>query len=264
MSEYTQLRNNLETLKLQRFSDNLDTYIESVAAGDKSFTTALYELTKEQIRYRQDIAERTMIKTAGFPFIKTLEDFDFSFQPSIKKDMVMSLKSMNFVENKENVLFVGSPGTGKTHLSVALGIESAINRYSTYFINCNDLIANLRKAKEENRLMVRLKHFASIAVLIIDEVGFLPIDEEDSNLFFQLIVARYEKHSTIITTNKPFSKWNEVFKNTTVAAAILDRLLHHSYIFKITGPSYRLKDVGNYIEDSESRACTRMLDGEIR
>lgn len=250
MSEYVKLKNNLEILNLQKFIDCLDQYIDLIGKGEKSFVTALYELTESQIRYKQNIAQKIMIKTAGFPFVKTMDEFDFSFQPSIKKEQIMAFRSMNFIENKENIMFIGSPGTGKTHLSIAIGIETAINRYNTYYINCNDLIMQLRKAKLENRLNSRLRHFASISLLIIDEVGFLPINEDDSNLFFQLVAARYEKHSTIITSNKTLSKWNEIFKDVTIASAILDRLLHHSHVFQINGPSYRLKNLEAYFDDN--------------
>ena len=146
------------------------------------------------------------------------------------------------MENKENIIFVGSPGVGKTHLATSIVIVATKNRDSTYFINCNDLISNLKKANSENRFMNRLNHYSKYKVLIIDEVGFLPIDTEGANMLFQLINKRYENHSTIITTNKPFGKWHEIFRDVTLANAILDRLLHHSHIINISGNSYRLKD----------------------
>lgn len=133
-------------------------------------------------------------------------------------------------------------GVGKTHLATSIGIVAAKNRDSTYFINCNDLISNLKKANSENRFMNRLNHYAKYKVLIIDEMGFLPIDKEGANMLFQLINKRYENHSTIITTNKSFGKWHEIFGDVTLANAILDRLLHHSHIININGNSYRLKD----------------------
>lgn len=154
----------------------------------------------------------------------------------------MDLKNLRFIENKENIIFVGTPGVGKTHLATSIGIEAAKNRKLTYFINCNNLIGNLKKAQSENRFMNRLNHYAKYTVLIIDEVGFLPIDTEGANMLFQLINKRYENHSTIITTNKGFGKWHEIFGDITLANAILDRLLHHSHIINIAGKSYRLKD----------------------
>lgn len=140
---------------------------------------------------------------------------------------------------------------GKTHLATAIGIEAAKNRNSTYFINCNDLILQLKRAHLENRLETRLKFFAKYKLLIIDEVGFLPLDSESSNLLFQLITKRYEKHSTIITTNKSLSRWGEIFGDNVLANAILDRLIHHSHIINITGKSYRTKDKMSMIEDED-------------
>ena len=149
---------------------------------------------------------------------------------------------MRFVENKENVIFLGTPGVGKTHLAVALGMIAAQNRYSTYYISCHNLITQLNKAHFENRLQERLKNFGKYKVLIIDEIGYLPMDLQGANLFFQLITKRYEKNSTIFTSNKAFSAWNEVFSDITIASAILDRILHHCQVISIKGESYRLKE----------------------
>ena len=141
----------------------------------------------------------------------------------------------------ENVVFLGTPGTGKTHLSVAIGIEAAKNRYRTYFATCNDLIADLKKAQSENVLAKRLKFYYSYSLLIIDEVGFLPIERKDSDLLFQLISMRYEKRSTIFTSNKSFNHWGEVFGDMALANAMIDRILHHCKVIQIVGPSYRMK-----------------------
>ena len=175
--------------------------------------------------------------------MKSLEDFDFTFQPSINKEQIMDFKNLRFIENVENILFVGSPGVGKTHLATAIGIENAKNNHSTYFINCNDLIQVLKKAYSQNRFDDKLKTLSKYKLLIIDEVGYLPIDIEASNMLFQLINKRYEKNSTIITTNKPFAKWGELFGDNMIANAILDRLLHHSHVINITGRSYRTKNI---------------------
>ena len=251
MSNYIKLTNNLEVLKLERIKENLDKYIELINKKEKDVVDALYELTNLEIELMNERAIYGCVRTAGFPFIKTFEDFDFSFQPTINKEQILDFKNLRFIENKENIIFVGSPGVGKTHLAISIGITAAQNRDSTYFINCNDLIANLKKANSENRFMNRLKHYSKYKLLIIDEVGFLPIDREGANMLFQLINKRYENHSTIITTNKPFGKWHEIFGDVTLANAILDRLLHHSHIIDINGNSYRLRDkLKSEIEDT--------------
>lgn len=248
MNNYNKLLNNLEKLKLDKIRENLDTYINLVNDKKKDTVDMLYELTNKELEFKDNRAITSLIKTAGFPFLKKLEDFDFSFQPSINKDKILEFKHLRFIEKKENILFIGSPGVGKTHLATAIGIEAANNRQLTYFISCHDLITNLKKFKHENRLTEKLKTYEKYSVLIIDELGYLPIDVEGANLFFQLISKRYEKHSTIITSNINFGKWGEIFGDNMIANAILDRLVHHSHVFNITGNSYRIKDkleIGN-------------------
>lgn len=146
-------------------------------------------------------------------------------------------------------MFIGSPGVGKTHLATAIGIEAAKSRYSVYFISCQDLINQLKKAEKENRLDQRLRAFVRHKLLIIDEIGYINLDTEAANLFFQLISLRYEQKSTIITTNKNLSKWTDIFCDPVIANAILDRLLHHSHIINIVGPSYRTKDIVDMVEE---------------
>lgn len=242
-NQYFKLNTNLETLKLFEVQNSLDSIIERSNKGEINITEALFELTEREIEFQKQRAKVAIVKVANFPFQKTFNDFDFSFQPLLNKSEILDLKYLRFIENKENILFLGPPGVGKTHLATALGMESALNRISTYFISCHDLILQLKKSHLENRLESRLKHFASYAVLIIDEVGYLPLDLEASNLLFQLIAKRYEKKTTVITTNKNFSEWGEVFGDTVLANAILDRLLHHSKVFTIKGRSYRTKDI---------------------
>lgn len=240
---YFKLINNLDNLGLYEIKTSLDSVINQVNKGEIDFTKALYDLTEREIVLKQKRAETAMIKVANFPFLKTFNDFDFTFQPAINKNEIMDLKYLKFIENHENIIFMGPPGVGKTHLATSLGIQTAINRVSTYFISCHDLILQLKKAHLENRLEQRLRHFLSYTVLIIDEVGYLPLDIEASNLLFQLIAKRYEKKTTVITTNKNFSEWGDVFGDNVLANAILDRLLHHCKIFSIKGRSYRTKNI---------------------
>ena len=242
MSNYNKLLNNLEILKLIKIRENLDNYVDLINDKKKDFVESLYDLTNLEIDLKNEKQMYHSIQFAGFPFFKGFEDFDFTFQPSLNKEKILEFKNLRFIENKENILFVGSPGVGKTHLATAIGIEVAKNKYSTYFINCNDLIANLKTAQSENRITTRLRQYAKYKLLIIDEVGFLPIDIDGANLLFQLINKRYEKNSTIITTNKSFGKWGELLGDVMIANAILDRLVHHSHIFNINGRSYRIKD----------------------
>ena len=182
INNYNKLKNNLDSIGLFTFSHNLDYYIDKVNSGELNFLDSLYSMSERELEFRQERVDKSMIKTAHFPFIKTFEDFDFNFQPQLNKEEILDLKNLRFVEKNENIIFVGTSGVGKTHLATAIGIESAKNRLQTYFITANDLISQLKKAQMENTLARRLKHFTSYSVLIIDEVGFLPISKEDSNL----------------------------------------------------------------------------------
>ena len=256
MNNYNKLLNNLETLKLEKIKENLDTYIDLINTKKKDIVDSLYELTNLEIKLMEDKAIYGCVRTANFPYNKGFDDFDFSFQPTLNKEELLDFKNLRFLENHENIIFVGSPGVGKTHLATAIGMEAAKNRQITYFINCNDLVANLKKAHLENRLDDRLRLYTKYKVLIIDEVGFLPIDTLGANLLFQLINKRYEKSTTIITTNMSFEKWADIFGDAVLANAILDRLLHHSHIFVINGKSYRTKDILDLDTQNSELSCT--------
>lgn len=248
-TNYNKLLNNLEELKLTALKDNLSIYADMVSNKEKGFIDALYELTEKEKTFRRERLMNNSVKTAGFPFLKKIDDYDFSFQPSVSKDEITDLLSLRFIDNKENIIFVGSPGTGKTHLATSIGIEAALHRYGVHFITCQKLMNDLTLALDENRLEKRFKQYTGYKVLIIDEIGYLTMNTEQANLFFQLISRRYEKKSTILTTNKTLSKWTEIFIDPIITNAILDRVLHHCHLINIIGPSYRTKDILPQIEE---------------
>lgn len=243
MSSYVQLINNLEQLKLSKIKEYIPNYLDDNIKNNLSVVDILKELTDKEIEFREERAAQINITISNFPYHKTVNDFDFSYQPNISKAQILDLCSLRFVENNDNILFIGSSGVGKTHLATAIGMEASQKRISTYFIHFNDLMTKIKKAYQENRPEAVVKHYSKYKLLIIDEIGYLPIEKEYSNIFFQLIAARYEKKATIITTNQPQSNWGEVFNDPTIATAIIDRLVHHSYVIRITGKSYRIKDL---------------------
>ena len=236
------LNNNLDALKLTKIKDIIPQIIDEGNYDNARLVDLLLSLTDKGVAYKNMLAKEINNDISNFPYLKDISMFDFDFQPSIDRNKINNLITLRFIENAENVVFVGLPGTGKTMLAVCLGVEAASNRISTYFVSCNKLLSELKKAKYENKLDDRIKQYCKYKLLIIDEMGFLPLNKDDANLIFQLISARYENKSTIVTTNIEFSKWGESLNDPVVADAILDRLLHHCHVIKIDGPSYRTKD----------------------
>ena len=227
--------------------DCLFSYIGNAIDNKVPLIEFLNLLFEREARAKVNRSVENQIKIAGFPARKTFELYDFGFQPELDTELIDDLRTLRFIGNNENVIFLGTPGVGKTHLAISLGISAIENKYSTYFINCHQLIQNLLKANHENRLEERLKQYSKYKILIIDEIGYLPTSTEDANLFFQLIARRYEKHSTIFTTNKNFGEWQDIFQDNLISAAILDRILHHSKVVKIIGDSYRLREKNEYL-----------------
>ena len=232
----------LEKLKMDHLEAQLDTVCEQAAEREldyKSFLTQALE-AEWQGRFQRGI--ETRLRQSRFPWVKTLEQFDFDFQPSLDRRQVRELAGLSFVERAHNVVILGPPGVGKTHLAVALSVKAVEAGFTVLFLTLETLMTRLVKAKHENRLERALKQLTYPKVLIIDEVGYLPLSRDEASLFFRLVVRRYERASLIVTSNKSYLDWGEIFNDHVLATAILDRLLHHSTTLNIKGESYRLKE----------------------
>lgn len=241
MSDYQTLLSNFETLGLNNMREYYPVLLDKVHTEDMSLTSAFLEITDKEMKFQKEKKMARAIHRARFPKVKTFDTFDFDFQPSLNRTAVLELKHLGFMESKENIVFIGSPGVGKTHLAIALGVEACRQEKRTLFINCHELLIRLRAAYEKGTVERVLRRYARYELLIIDEIGYLPIQKHEADLIFQLLNMRYETHSTIFTTNIALSGWGELFKSPETAAAILDRMVHHVKIFKIKGKSYRMK-----------------------
>ncbi len=203
----------------------------------------IYKILNQEVIAKEENNKLYNVKVAGFPFLRKLDDYDFNFQPTVNEERVRSIAESNFYDEAINVVFIGNPGVGKTHLAISIAYEVAIRRNSVYFIKFNKLITILKNAYQEGTFDKRVRHFFKYKVLVIDEVGFNEISPLEAKLFFQLIDLRYTKKSTVFTSNMTFDKWPQILGNDEmITKAILDRILHHSYLFNISGPSYRIKD----------------------
>ena len=240
MDQYERVHESLIILGLETIEHTIDNYLEN--AMDRSIVEILDHLLSEEVKSKRSKRYETKLKYAGFPFRKIMDEFDFSFQKSIDRSVIDDLMTMRFIHNHENVVFLGPPGVGKTHLSVALGMRALQSDISTYYISAVKLVQALRKEYMRDRLNILLRSYSRYSLMIVDEIGYLPLNREESNLLFQLVSYRYEKSSTIFTSNKSFSEWGEVMGDQVMASAILDRILHHCTVLNIKVESYRLKE----------------------
>lgn len=236
------LEGHLGRLKLHHTRETLAAFLERAAKKDLTYADFLDELLGEEVAAKSDKNVRMRMTLARLPYVKTLETFDFSFQPSVDAKQVRELASGRYLESAENVVLVGPPGVGKTHLAVALGIKAIQQGKRVLFTSATALVAALARAYQENRLEEKLKSFVQPHLLVVDELGYIPVDRHGANLFFQLVSRRYEKGSMVLTSNQRFGDWAEIFGDPIIATAILDRLLHHSITVNIRGESYRLKE----------------------
>ncbi len=232
----------LHKLKMEHLENQLDAVCEQAAARDLDYKSFLAGALEVEWRGRDQRGAETRLRQARFPWVKSLEQFDFDFQPSLDRRQLRELAGLSFIERNHNVIILGPPGVGKTHLSIGLGVKAAEAGYSVRFLTLETMMTRLVKAKHENRLERALQQLAYPRLLIIDEIGYLPLSREEASLFFRLVVRRYERASLIITSNKSFLDWGEVFNDHVLATAILDRLLHHAATLNIKGESYRLKE----------------------
>lgn len=220
----------------------LDSRLEMAAQKQLPYAEFLADLLGSEAEVRREPYLRTRTRLAHLPYHKTLEQFDFKFQPSVDERQIRELATLAFISETSNILFLGPPGVGKTHLAVALGIRAIEQGYGVYFVRAHDLLEDLRRAQEEHRLDRRMRVYLAPKVLIIDEFGVWPYERLAATALFTLISARYERGSVILTSNKGFSEWGEVLGDAVIATAILDRLLHHSHVVNIRGESYRLRE----------------------
>jgi len=232
----------LDKLKMEHLEAQIDTLCEQAAQRELDYKTFLVEALRLEWQGRFQRGIETRLRQSRFPWVKTLEQFDFDFQPSLDKRQVRELAGLSFIERAHNVVVLGPPGVGKTHLAVALGVKAVEAGYSVLFHTLESLMTRLNRAQHENRLEATLKQLTYPKLLILDELGYLPLTHTEASLFFRLVVRRYERGSLIVTSNKSFLDWGEVFNDQVLATAILDRLLHHATTLNIKGESYRLKE----------------------
>jgi DNA replication protein DnaC len=243
------VKRTLVSLKMPRALEVLDATLRGVERGETTALEAIDRLLADELAWRETRRIRTALVMARLASVKTLAGFDFAFQPSLDRSRIFALAELGFIDRSEVIHFLGPPGTGKSHLAIALGIEAVKAGRSVYFATLADIVSVLAKAEREGQLRERIRFFCRASLLIVDEIGYLPVIPGGGNLFFQLVNARYERGAMILTSNRGFAEWGDVFGDPVVATALLDRLLHHASVIQIEGSSYRLRQHADLVPE---------------
>jgi DNA replication protein DnaC len=243
------IKRTLVGLKMPRALEILDATVRRIERGEVTLLEAIDGLLVEELTLRENRRVRMALQMAKLSAVKTLAGFDFSFQPSLDRNRILALAELQFIDRSEVLHFLGPPGTGKSHLSLALGVEAVRAGRSVYFTTLADLVGALARAEREGSLREKIRFYRRFALLIVDEIGYLPVIPGGGNLFFQLVNARYERGAMILTSNRGFAEWGEVFGDPVVATALLDRLLHHAIVIQIEGSSYRLREHADLVPE---------------